>query len=769
MVGIDMLVKAYHSIIDKEYEKYRPKEDLSEVRLSKEEILKIIKSAIFVSEKDAENVLEELVKRKFLIALDDGTYRSIYFDVAFRISNITIKYGTLRYPLEAKIIVRDEELPKFDEVPFEKLKDVVNEEVYKILEGSLSKVAGREKIKGFSFFQFNAISSILNGEKKAYVLTAGTSAGKTFAFLFPILMRILQKKLKNEKDGITAILIYPRKSLERDQLNKIISIIHKINIFLKVALKLDKEITIGIDDGTTPWKDKIYTGDSFRGVVCPACGIRGEEGGELEFMKSNEEVIIRCSHCGTRFKWIYGYREEIWEKKPDILITNFWTLDFRLPSKTIRSDYKLFENVEIVVLDEAHVYQSLLGGNIRYLIKRLKLAAKKEPLIILSSATIGMPKKFASNILDMDENEFEVIYPSKSDKKKKVIYLILAINPQRSWETFIYELAIFLSTISYYVGLKSVIFIDSIREIYRILKQLKVAVLYFREPKDHFNRTIVPTSKDPYAFWHYADSFDLTTPNKILEKIGIHHSGIPERELIEKEFSSGRLGVLISTSTLELGVDYPDVAVVTTVGLPFMIESIPQRIGRAGRKAEKTLNTILGIIVLRNTPIELYYMYNPEELIEGFKKKEIPISWKNFAIKKYHTLFTVVDKMAESGENTFILKTDGRLEDSNLFIQEIQEYLEKIENELRILESKSEEDLVGLSEVIEDIKKELSLLPKQADELKKLSSSFQVSTEIFSSLKDCISRVMKLAKKENQEELLKLSHELVERLKVLPI
>jgi Lhr-like helicase len=127
---------------------------------------------------------------------------------------------------------------------------------------------------------------------------------------------------------------------------------------------------------------------------------------------------------------------------------------------------------------------------------------------------------------------------------------------------------------------QSVIFIDSIREIYRIFHQAKVAATYYYEPKDHFNEKLVPDPADPYAYRPFMldSNFDpIKTPHEIFQKIRLHHAGIKDREEIEKEFVDGKLGVLISTSTLELGVDYPNVTFIGIVGVPFMLESIPQR------------------------------------------------------------------------------------------------------------------------------------------------------------------------------------------------
>ncbi|MEB3755806.1 MAG: DEAD/DEAH box helicase [Caldisphaeraceae archaeon] len=751
------LIEAYHALIDLEYEKYkRSNESLENAWFTRDEALRVISNALSIPISGAKNVIDKLFEKRFIIELGENRFRTLHFDVAYRASNITIEYGSLRYPLEARIYVRDEEIPKFDDYKFNDLESLIDHEVYKILEFALSRdVNPREKdrIQGFSSFQLRAIREIMHGRKRAYILLAPTSGGKTYAFLIPALVRVLEGKLQGKNKGVKAILIYPRRTLERDQLNKILTIIHRVNYYLKQVKGLNTKVTVGIDDGETPWERNIRSQTSFRGASCPSCG------GELEYFASRISKTVRCRNCGYIYDWIYSYREQIWSQKPDILITNVWALDFRLPSKTIEYDHAVYRDASMIILDEAHVYQSLLGGNIRYLLKRLKLATSNEPIIVLSSATISKPEDFGRDILDMEpRKDFTVIEAEKKRAKKKVIYLIMAVHPQRSWETAVYELALLLATVFKYRGLQSVVFIDSIRELHRIYNQmLKVAALYYREPKDHFDPNIVNNPGDPYNYQVYMKSGDMfnpsRTPDELLDYIKIHYSGVQNREKIEKDFTSGRLGVLLSTSTLELGVDYPNVSIVTTVGVPFMLESIPQRIGRAGRNPVTTLNTTLAIIILRNTPMELYYMYKPEDLVEGFRNKNIPVAWRNIAVKKYHSLFTVFDEMARNGEYTYILRTDGRLHDLTDFINKITEYIDKVKNKLRELDTKTEVDADPPTKVIEEVKKELQTIPHRLDDWREAHESALKAHEALVAVRKVALLVYRMSRRTGDREL----------------
>ncbi len=69
-----------------------------------------------------------------------------------------------------------------------------------------------------------------------------------------------------------------------------------------------------------------------------------------------------------------------------------------------------------------------------------------------------------------------------------------------------------------------------------------------------------------------------------------HHGSLSRdrRERAERGFASVRDGVLVATTTLEVGVDIGDVDLVALIGAPPDTRSLLQRIGRAGRRIGRT-------------------------------------------------------------------------------------------------------------------------------------------------------------------------------------
>src|SRR5205823_4931575 len=72
--------------------------------------------------------------------------------------------------------------------------------------------------------------------------------------------------------------------------------------------------------------------------------------------------------------------------------------------------------------------------------------------------------------------------------------------------------------------------------------------------------------------------------------VAVHHGSLPreERERVEAAFKSGEMKGLVSTSTLELGIDIGTVDKVVQYNSPRQVTSLIQRVGRSGHKLDRT-------------------------------------------------------------------------------------------------------------------------------------------------------------------------------------
>ena len=280
-------------------------------------------------------------------------------------------------------------------------------------------------------------------------------------------------------------------------------------------------------------------------------------------------------------------RERIYKNPPDILISNPDMLHYHLNTK-----YKsLFTTIRFLVLDEIHEYKGALGTNLYFIIRRLKRFRRFQ--IIGASATIKNPKEFASQLFGED--------------------------------------------------------VDIVREDFG-KKQMKVLMLY---PKNRSSYSLVidliKTFKDKKVliFTNSHRTAELLTliAKKSGLKVDIHRAGLSKEHRInvEKMFREGVLKHVISTPTLELGIDIGDVDVVISYIINYT--RLLQRFGRAGRRGQMSY----GIIILKeDDTISNYYKNNPEDFFSDIEP--IYLETKNEDIAYYQILAASLDKIIREEE-----------------------------------------------------------------------------------------------------------------------
>ncbi|MDX1371833.1 MAG: DEAD/DEAH box helicase, partial [Nitrososphaeraceae archaeon] len=257
-------------------------------------------------------------------------------------------------------------------------------------------------------------------------------------------------------------------------------------------------------------------------------------------------------------------RQNLYDNPPNILITNFDMIHYHLLNKTRFAN--LFKNVKFLVVDEVHSYNGIFGSNIHYIIKRLeRMISNTDKLqIIACSATLPNAETFCNQLFNrkmeiIQENgkkgtvNFSIIYPSLRSNSSLRIDIIKKIAKKH----------------------KTLIFSNS---------HLSAELLAFNSSKSGI-------------------------------KIGVHRSGLlPKvRKIMENSFKSGKLDVLSSTPTLELGIDIGDLDAVISNLVP--INRLSQRLGRAARKGQEGF----AFLTLGHDPISQYYKNHPEDYFNDFE------------------------------------------------------------------------------------------------------------------------------------------------------
>lgn len=703
MMNETILINRYHKLIENEYQRVvdpktktiKPISKTNEGSLTYSEILHILKEP---------KVFEELRKRGFLIKLDDEHYRSLHMDVAIRSASLRTYYFGMDYIISPRLKIYYLPIPLSDDrklMPKCGSTNPYERTLYRSLAGffgdSTSLRIFRKVLKeyfgrgGLDAFQTLALARLLKENqpvtRKTYVISAPVGAGKTEIFLLYALAKILRAKFKDEPEKI--LLAYPRKALAVDQTGRIIKMINTANEVIKRELKDEPFlITLGIRDRETKrladlrkefrCSAQVY----FRGIPCPLCS----EDSALVYKQKGGNIIVGCSRGSHEFDFIQAIREDLGKNPPDLLVSNLWAVEWRLiERKTNKRDINVefFENLSLLILDEAHEYTGLSGGLVSGLLKAInETSIVPDFEFILSSATLPNPQDFGrkltgnSNVIDINFKKMIKEHNIEFVGKRLVLMGVYDILPMYSWNTYSQLWSILMGFINYaYVSQdkkytpQSLIFIENIKEIRRAIRGVEENIS-LGEPYDHLMTIRDPF--DPYSYVAYIENEEFYQEiqqnfdqygrlPQLTKRIGEIHSKVSpkERQWIISELKKARgktLGVVFSTSTLEIGVDYGRVSFILNIGIDNII-SLRQRIGRGGRSTA-TLRTVLGIILTKRIPSEsfvihdtnLWYKLDPNGDYEGM---DLPVSSDNSQVQLRYELTKALIGMARKGEKTY--------------------------------------------------------------------------------------------------------------------
>ncbi len=211
---------------------------------------------------------------------------------------------------------------------------------------------------------------------------------------------------------------------------------------------------------------------------------------------------------------------------------------------------RFLEALSVVVLDEAHVYESVFGSNVAYLLRRM-ISAKKHVMrtrrretpiqIIGATATIRDPAIHLHSLTGVD---FEVVDDSLNGAPFHPRTLV-HVNGE-----------------AYGSGGEAAV-VDLARGILSTSK--KHRFIAFLDSRQGVERVVGDIGSDkvlPYRSGYEAK----------------------DRRIIETKLRTGALDGVASTSALELGIDIADMDLGINLGVPESRKAFRQRIGRVGRR-----------------------------------------------------------------------------------------------------------------------------------------------------------------------------------------
>ncbi|MBU4086419.1 MAG: DEAD/DEAH box helicase, partial [Nanoarchaeota archaeon] len=222
-------------------------------------------------------------------------------------------------------------------------------------------------------------------------------------------------------------------------------------------------------------------------------------------------------------------RTKMLKNSPHILVTTPETLAIVLTAKKF---VDLLRGAEFIVVDEIHALANKRGTYLSLSLERLQEISKIEPVRIGLSATIAPLEEIARFLVGSDRNCLiaEVEMQKKMD--------IEVITPGNLIETSADEMHESLYTM-----------ID------KLIQEHKTTLI--------FTNTRAATER---VIHHLKEMF----PSKYVENIGAHHSSLSKehRFSIEERLRQGELKVVVSSTSLELGIDIGYVDLVILLGSP---------------------------------------------------------------------------------------------------------------------------------------------------------------------------------------------------------
>lgn len=690
-------VRAYHLIVEEEARILSNEQRIEEGRwysvtnlkyyIERDQLKELLKKKGY---SNPDEVINFLINRGFLVQLpespEDGEshrLRSLHMDILVRSSQITTEHGRPPYLLSSKFTLSKLKVPAREDrtiiptlgagFPADSLWSAVlsffkgDQQLAETYVNIMKDYLGHS---GLDSFQTHVLYSMLTSETNTHAIIAPTGSGKTEIYLFYLLAKLMKWRILEKDARKKALLVYPRKALTVDQAYRIVKLLSKANRQLN---RINVNLTFAIRDGETPRKrEQVEDGTLFRGVNCPICN------NQLIYSKKSgkERPVVRCKQCGREYSFIKVVRDEVAEA--DIIATNPWALEVRLlDNSTYDVNANAISNVGLLVFDEVHEYTGLSGGIMASLIDVMRSINNYGHLeIVFSSATVPDPQDFILKL--SGDNTCRVYDFQDLVIKRKIVNIVgerliilgyFAMNPQYSWVTYCQLWAVLMAFLSYAYKLRemwqpqSVLFVNNLKELRRIRSGYEES-LRLGEPKDHLKEDL--ESLDPYCYWHYLPvavrrNISQLEGEKLFNELNYRvaevHSEAPKEE---KESTVSRLRrgdglVALSTSSLELGVDYDGVGFILNVGLDNPI-SLIQRVGRGGR-SDRTLRTVLGLFLVRALPTEMLKTYDENFMralattsFEGYK---LLITRDNPQIVKRRILIEAVAKLAKKNLETY--------------------------------------------------------------------------------------------------------------------
>lgn len=227
------------------------------------------------------------------------------------------------------------------------------------------------------------------------------------------------------------------------------------------------------------------------------------------------------------------------------------------------------QRLQVLILDETHVYDGVFGSNMAYLLRRLQSVAPLRS-IVSSTATVGAPGAFLEQLTGRRPRVFGATEDGSASPVKTLL-----LGQARGDHPFERTAKLLRALAQAGLG-RFLAFGDSRKQV----EQLVAAV---QRPVS--TATVEADGPDADDERDEADGADGAAPARAAFPILPYRAGYEEddRQAIQAALAQGQLAGVVATSALELGLDIGEIDLVLLLGTPPSVKAFWQRFGRAGR------------------------------------------------------------------------------------------------------------------------------------------------------------------------------------------
>ncbi len=239
----------------------------------------------------------------------------------------------------------------------------------------------------------------------------------------------------------------------------------------------------------------------------------------------------------------------------------------------------VLHNLEVIVVDEAHVYRGVFGSHVANVLRRLRrlaLAYGADPRFLLASATIANPGELALALTGRPATVIETDTSARAERDV-VLWNPQLLDPELGTRASALSEASLLMAGLVSRGLRTICF----------AKSRKAAELIHR---------------------FTADRVDAATAARLAPYRAGYTPG--QRREIERRLMDGELLGVAATDALELGIDIGALDCAISVGFPGTVASLRQQWGRAGRRGHG-----LAVLIASEDGLDQFFMREPEALL----------------------------------------------------------------------------------------------------------------------------------------------------------